>query len=99
MRTREFLRLHTYEQINELREAARAVDAALNLYGKETIEELVELADDESSLDERLNQLTTPDNDAFPGWYCDAAIPACNKLRKVAKQWRIAVDNSKVAKL
>lgn len=98
MRTREFLRLRTYEQFNALKEAARAVDVELNLYGKETIDELIELADDEYALDERLNELTTPDNNAFPKWFCNAAIPACNKLRKVAKQWRIAVNNSKVAR-
>jgi len=93
MNKRQFLRLEYQDRDIELRRAARAVDGALNLWGRETIDELIQAAHEGAGADERLiaqvSKVSSPD---FPASFVRAAQPACNTYLRYARYWRAAAE-------
>lgn len=87
MNKRQFQRLSSDEQHNEMRRLARAVNSELNLFGQETVDELMAAARDQCEAEAYIADLLTPGPD-FPRWFCEDARPTCNQFLRVARYWR-----------
>ena len=87
MDKRTFRKLPEDEQRRALRDAAAAVNSALSLSGRETIEELIDAASDENTAAAYVRDILTVGPD-FPQWFVSAAKPACNTYLRYAYYWR-----------
>lgn len=89
MTKREFLRMPWYEQVRVLEDAARDVNIALNLYGRETVDALMAASGDAHAAQGYIDAITTI-RPNFPASFVAAARPACNRYLRYARYSREA---------
>lgn len=82
MNKREFMSLNLHDRDEELHRACKAVDEALNLSGRETINELRAAAILGDSADEKLIKRMTKGS--------NSRKPACNQYLRTTRYWREA---------
>ena len=87
MNKRRFNQLAEHEQYNVVRDAARDVDAALNLFGEETIDQLMDAAYDARAAENLIDEVTAI-GPHFSRSFVRKAMPACNRYLRYAQYFR-----------